>query len=185
MRKLTVRERVLLVLLAVIAAVSGYVMLFYIPTTQSIETLQTQIQQERELLTQLDARLAEQQKMERELQQLSGQDTALPYMPEYDNLQAVMVELHGILDQTQEYSISFQADQTQEHIFCRCVTIPFTCANYGQAREILQQLHDSDLRGALENVQISRQENGTVSVQASMRFFEYQESGEIPQESGE
>ena len=50
MRKLSIRERVLLVLLAVIAVVSGYVLLFYLPTTQRLESLNAQIAQAQELL---------------------------------------------------------------------------------------------------------------------------------------
>ena len=51
MRKLTIRERVLLLLLAVIALVSGYVLLFYLPTTQRLEFLNVHIAQAQELVT--------------------------------------------------------------------------------------------------------------------------------------
>ena len=52
MRKLSTRERVLLLLLAVIAIVSGYILLFYLPTTQRIESLNAQITQSQELVAQ-------------------------------------------------------------------------------------------------------------------------------------
>lgn len=174
MRKLSIRERVLLLLLAVLAAVSGYVLLFYLPTTQRLEALNTQIAQSQELAAQLDARLAEQQQMERELEQFAAQGSPVPYMPAYDNLQAVMVELHTILADCQEYSLSFQGKQGEDNVFYREVSIPFTCGSYEQAREILQKLHDSTLRGLLGNVQFSQQENGTISVFATITFLEYQ-----------
>lgn len=174
MRKLTVRERVLLFLLAVIALVSGYVLLFYMPTTQHMESLNAQIAQAEELTAQLDAKLANQQQMEKKLQQLSDQDAQVPYMPDYDNLQAVMLELHTILAGCQEYSLSFQSEQGEDHVFYRRVSIPFTCSSYTQAREVLQKLHDSALRGLLGDLQLSQQENGTVNVSATMTFFEYQ-----------
>lgn len=173
MRKLTIRERVLLLLLTVIALVSGYVLLFYLPTTQRLESLNVQIAQAQELATQLDARLANQQQMEKTLQQLSDQGAQVPYMPAYDNLQAVMVELHTILAGCQEYSLSFQNEQGEDHVFYRHVSIPFTCSSYEQAREVLRQLHDSDLRGLLGDIQLLQQENGTVRVSAAMTFFEY------------
>lgn len=174
MRKLSTRERVLLLLLAVIAIVSGYILLFYLPTTQRIESLNAQITQSQELVAQLDAKLASQQQMENKLEQLSAQDAQVPYMPMYDNIQAVMTELHTILSGCQEYSLSFQSEQGEDHVFYRRVSIPFTCSSYEQAQEILQKLHDSTLRGLLEDVQISLQEDGTVKASATMIFFEYQ-----------
>ena len=174
MRKLSTRERVLLLLLAVIAIVSGYILLFYLPTTQRIESLNAQITQSQELVAQLDAKLASQQQMENKLEQLSAQDAQLPYMPTYDNIQAVMTELHAILAGCQEYSLSFQSEQGEDHVFYRRVSIPFTCSSYEQAQEILQKLHDSTLRGLLEDVQISQQEDGTVKASATIIFFEYQ-----------
>lgn len=174
MRKLSTRERVLLLLLAVIAIVSGYILLFYLPTTQRIESLNAQITQSQELVAQLDAKLASQQQMENKLEQLSAQDAQVPYMPAYDNIQAVMTELHTILAGCQEYSLSFQSEQGEDHVFYRRVSIPFTCSSYEQAQEILQKLHDSTLRGLLEDVQISLQEDGTVKASATIIFFEYQ-----------
>lgn len=174
MKKLTVRERVLLLLLAVIALVSGYVLLFYLPTTQRLESLNTQIAQSQELTAQLDARLASQQQMEKKLAQLSEQGAQVPYMPDYDNLQAVMVELHTILAGCQEYSLSFQSEQGENHVVSRRVSIPFTCSSYEQAKDILQKLHDSALRGLLGDMQLSQLENGTVKVSVTMTFFEYQ-----------
>ena len=174
MRKLSTRERVLLLLLAVIAIVSGYILLFYLPTTQRIESLNAQITQSQELVAQLDAKLASQQQMENKLEQLSAQDAQVPYMPTYDNIQAVMTELYAILAGCQEYSLSFQSEQGEDHVFYRRVSIPFTCSSYEQAQEILQKLHDSTLRGLLEDVQISLQEDGTVKASATIIFFEYQ-----------
>lgn len=174
MRKLSTRERVLLLLLAVIAIVSGYILLFYLPTTQRIESLNAQITQSQELVAQLDAKLASQQQMENKLEQFSARDAQVPYMPAYDNIQAVMTELHAILAGCQEYSLSFQSEQGEDHVFYRRVSIPFTCSSYEQAQEILQKLHDSTLRGLLEDVQILQQEDGTVKASATIIFFEYQ-----------
>lgn len=174
MRKLTLRERILLLLLAIVAVVSGYILFFYLPTTQRIDSLNAQIAQSEELAAQLEAKLEDQRRMEQTLNQLASQEDAPPVMPEYDNLQAVMVELNQILAGCQNYSLSFQEDQSQAHIFGRQVSIPFTCSSYDQAKQILQKLHDSALRGLLGNVQFSQQQNGTIKVTATMTFYEYQ-----------
>lgn len=185
MRKLSIRERVLLLLLAVLAVISGYVLFFYLPTTQRLEALNAQITQSQELVAQLDIKLAEQQKMEQELDALAAQDSPTPYMPAYDNLQSVMVELHAILADCQEYSLSFQGVQGEDNVFYRQVSIPFTCGSYEQARAILQKLHDSRLRGFLGDVQFYQEENGTITAFATMTFLEYRVNPESEKTPGE
>lgn len=174
MRKLSTRERVLLACLAVIATVSAYIMFFYLPITQHMDNLNLQIAQGEELQNQLDAKLAHKWKMQKTLEQLATQENAPSHMPEYDNLQAVMTELHGILTECQEYSISFQEEPGEDHILRRHVTMPFICANYEQAKHVLQKLHDSSLRSLLSDVQVVQQENGLVHGSVKMTFFEYQ-----------
>ena len=184
MRKLTMRERVLLIVLAVIVVISGYVLLFYLPMRQSAQSLQAQIEENEELSAQLDARLTQQRQMEHSVAQWSEDPDALPEMPSYDNQQAVMVELNSILSDCLEYSLSFQTDDTQGNVFRRTVTIPFVCANYTAAENILQRLHDSALRSHLSDVQIAQQEDGTVHVTAVMTFFEYQDQPAQEEETG-
>lgn len=176
MRKLSVRERVLLVCLAVLAVVSGYVLLFYTPLSQRTAALEEQLTQSEELSAQLEGRLEEQRQMERELELLAAQEDAPIPMPESDNLQAVLVELNDILSDCQEYSLSFQGEQSEDYIFRRQVSIPFTCGSYQSAREILQRLHDSSLRCLLEDVHLTQQEDGTVHTTVSMTFFSYDET---------
>ena len=169
MRKLSIRERVLLAFLAVIAVVSGYVLFFYLPLSQRVTSLQAQIAQSQEQYQQLQTQLTDLQQMK----QLLDSPEALPAMPEYDNLPAVMIELHTVLADCPEYSLSFQENQTDDSVLNRQVTIPFTCANYEQARTLVQRLHDNPLRSLLTDVQLSEQDDGTVKGTVTLTFFEY------------
>ena len=176
MRKLSIRERVLLLLLAVIAVVSAYVLLFSMPMSRRLEELNARIAQSEELTTQLEVRLTQQRQMEQAVEQMAAREDALPVMPEYDNLQMVMVELNSILAGCQSYSISFRGEQAEGNVFCRQAIMPFTCGSYAQARDVLERLQNGPLRGVLEEVQLSQQEDGTVSASATMSFFEYRSS---------
>lgn len=176
MRKLTTRENVLLVCLAVVVVVSGYILLFHLPITQQIESLQSQIVQGEELNAHLQDKLTQQWQMQTTLQQLSDQENHLHYMPAYDNLQAVMVELNSILTASQEYSLSFQTEQGEGNILRRNVTIPFACDSYAQTHKILQRLHDGPLRNFLSDLQMTQDQNGTVKATVVLTFFEYQNS---------
>lgn len=175
MRKLSVRERGMLACLAVVAIISGYILFFHMPMTDKIENLQLEVEQAEALDAQLDARLVKQHKMEETLAVLSANGNAMQ-MPKYDNVQMVMIELHRILTSAHEYALTFQTEQGEDNILRRYVTIPFTCGNYQQAKNILLQLHNSPLRNFLADLQVVENEDGSVHTTVVMAFFEYSKS---------
>ena len=175
MRKLTMRERVLLVILGFLAVICAYVFLFYLPSEERLTGLEGRIAQSQMILEQSQAMVQRQQQMEQELEDLSASGNAPREMPAYDNLQAVMVELNSILADSQEYTLRFASADGEETVAERRVTLPFTCADYDTAKGILRRLHDSDLRCQLEDVSLSQGENGAVQVTASLIFYEYRE----------
>lgn len=181
MRKLTLRERVLLICLGIVAVISAYILLFSMPMDRRQTQAQAQLEQAQEISDQMADRVAEQQRMEGELARLESQGGGMTAMPVYDNQEAVLATLNTILAGCQEYSLSFQGSGGEDHIYRRQVTMPFRCANYAQAKNVLQRLHDGPLRCLLENVDLSQQEDGSVTVTATMTFFEYQE--EVPEQS--
>ena len=73
-RKLTPREWMLLGVLAVVAAVSGYMMLFRMPMIQQRDGMQQQIVLCQEQLEAAQARVTNKQRMERELKALFEKD---------------------------------------------------------------------------------------------------------------
>ena len=174
MRKLTLRERVLLVILAVLAAICAYVFLFHLPMERRAADYNARIQQSQAILDQTDALIARQRAMERELEALRAADPAPVPMPDYDNIQAVMVELNGILSDALEYTLRFSSAEGENGVMARRVTVPFTCAGYADARAILQRVHDSALRCRLGDVSITEGEDGAVQVVAEVIFYEYQ-----------
>lgn len=173
MRKLTFREKVLLVLLAVTALICGYVFLFHLPMEERVAQLDGRIQSSRDLLSQTQAMVARQGQMEEEIAALTSADPAPVPMPDYDDIQAVMVELNRVLDDAQEYTLRFSSAQPEDRVVARQVTLPFRCASYDAARAILQGLHDCPLRCQLEDVSITQGEDGSVQVNATVTFYEY------------
>jgi hypothetical protein len=174
-RSLTAREWILLGVLAVLALASGYMMLFYLPSTSQRDTAreETGLYQLQTEAAQL--RLAEKRRMERELDALFAQEEEPLGLAPYDNLQAVMFELHGILDQTREYSLSFGTVDTEQAIVRRSISLTFTSGSYEEAKSVLQQLNDSAFRCMLSDLSISLGQTGEglVSVSGTIVFFEY------------
>lgn len=178
-RKLTAREWILLGLLAVIALVSGYIMLFRMPMTTRRDIARQDAELYRVQTEAAQLRLEEKRRMERELEELFAGDTEPLRIADYDNLQPVMFELNTILSGAEDYSLSFGTVDTSESVVRRSISMSFTSGSYEAAREILRQLCDSDYRCLLDSVSISvgQGEAGAVLVNGSLVFFEYQRQG--------
>lgn len=177
-RSLTAREWILLGLLGVVALVSGYVMLFYMPMTARRDAAREETELCRLQAEAAQVRLEEKRRMERELEVLFSGDAEPLSIADYDNLQPVMLELNGILSGAEEYSLSFSTVDTSSAIVRRRISVSFTAPGYGAARAILQQLHDSAYRCMLDDVTLSMErDGGAVSVNSVIVFFEYQSQG--------
>ncbi len=179
-RKLTPREWMLLGVLAVVAAVSGYMMLFRMPLIQQRDGMQQQIVLCQEQLEAAQARVTNKQRMERELKALFEKDPDPLSLAPYDNLQPVMVELHRVLSAAQDYSLAFSTVETEETIVRRSISLSFTSGSYSAAKDILKELHDGMYRCLLSDLSITigqEATNGLTTVSGTIVFFEYQVEG--------
>ncbi len=70
MRKLTIREKFLLLILTVLLLVSGYILLVHMPLEQQTQTLTQQIADTEEIILIGEAKLQNQTAMQRELKAL-------------------------------------------------------------------------------------------------------------------
>ena len=174
-RKLTPREWMLLGVLAILVVVVGYITLFYMPTTSARDAALNETESVRQQTEAMRIRLAEKQRMERELDELFDQNPNPLALADYDNLQPIMFELNSILAATQNYSLSFATVDDTKSIIRREISINFTCGSYDTAKAVLQRLHDSTFRCMLNNVNISTgRDGGSVSVSGSIVYFECQ-----------
>ena len=175
-RKLTTREWLLLGVLGILVIVVAYIMLFYTPTTNARDAALTEAESVRQQTETAQVRLAEKQRMERELDELFARNPNPLSLADYDNLQPVMVELNSILASTQNYSLNFATVDSSKSLVRREISVSFTCDSYAIAKKILQNLHDSSYRCMLNNVSINLGQNsdGRTSVNGSIVFFECQ-----------
>lgn len=177
-RKLTAREWILLGFLAVIALVSGYVMLFHMPMTARRDTALSETELCRVEIEAAQIRAEEKRRMERELEDLFADGAEPVAIADYDNLQPVMFELNTILSGAEDYSLSFGTVDTSQSIVRRSISLSFTSRSYESARDILGQLCSSAYRCLLDSVSISvgQSAEGNVSVDGVVLYFEYQRS---------
>lgn len=177
MRPLSTREKFLLCVLLVVAVVSAYFALFYQPITLKMADLDTQIGETEDALLESQIKVSQQEKMVAELERLRAEEKNLISIAPYDNLQAVIIELNGILAQTNEYSLDFGTVDTSQVIVRRNIILNFTTGSYDSAKSVLRQLSDSRYRCLLSALSINQDwRGGQVHVSVNMTFFEYQEN---------
>ncbi len=144
-RAFTTREKVLLVILAVLIIGIGYFKLLLEPINTSIENYRNMTASEQDEILVNTALLQKKKQMETELEELfaSGDPTPIPV---YDNSGNLLVELHRILDKSLDYSLNFSGVSTMdvEYLVRRPVSLTFQAPIYAQARAIINELHDSD-----------------------------------------
>ena len=144
-RAFTTREKVLLVILAVLIIGIGYFKLLLEPINTSIENYRNMTASEQDEILVNTALLQKKKQMETELEELfaSGDPTPIPV---YDNSGKLLVELHRILDKSLDYSLNFSGTSPMdvEYLVRRPVSLTFQTPTYAQARAIINELHDSD-----------------------------------------
>lgn len=144
-RAFTTREKVLLVILAVLIIGIGYFKLLLEPINTSIENYQNMTASEQDEILVNTALLQKKKQMETELEELFASGDPSP-IPVYDNSGNLLVELHRILDKSLDYSLNFSGVSTMdvEYLVRRPVSLTFQASTYAQARAIIDELHDSD-----------------------------------------
>lgn len=174
-RQLTSREIVLLCILACIATISAYVLLFYMPMKQELAELQGQAQLTQTEIEAAQQRIVEKNRMEAELNRIFAENPNPVGLAEYDNLQKVMFELNTILSGAREYNLSFGTVDTEQDIVRRSISMRFSSTGYDNAKEILRQLNESAYRCMIDDINMSiDRDGGAVTVNGTIVFFEYQ-----------
>lgn len=154
-RAFTTREKVLLVILAVLIIGIGYFKLLLEPINTSIENYQNMTASEQDEILVNTALLQKKKQMETELEELFANGDPTP-IPVYDNSGNLLVELHRILDKSLDYSLNFSGTSPMdvEYLVRRPVSLTFQAPTYAQARAIIDELHDSDNVNCISDLSI-------------------------------
>ena len=137
-RELTLREKVLLLILIVLVMVLGYFKLLYEPVSDRIARCREDTEQ-----ALADIRAA-------------GGSKAIP---RFNNSEALLRELRSLLTGTGEYSLDFGDGTTQQgYIVLRPVSMTYRTGTYEQSRAIIDRLSASDNINRISDLSIRRDE---------------------------
>ena len=174
-RAFTNREKVLLVVLAVLLIGVGYFKLLLEPVNDSVDRYSQLAAAEQDEILQNTVLLVQKQQMEQELQTIYDSGKAVP-LPAYDNAEKLLVELNHILASSQDYSLNFGSTSELEggYIVCRPLNLQFSAKDYATARDILTALHDSANVNQISDLSFSlpQDADASVDVTCSVTFYE-------------
>ena len=179
-RKFNSREKVLLVVLAVLLVVCGYYLLVAEPVSRTITQATARQEDAETLLTVERAKLARLEQMEGELAQLKAQGGAgAAAIADYDNVQRVVQVLNSALSGADSYNLLFSPVTFDGHIASRTIDMVFTCTGYRTAKDIITQLYDAPYRCRISAVALMAEEEGgeisggLLTAKLTITFYEY------------
>lgn len=176
-RAFSTREKVLLVVLAVLLIGIGYFKLILEPINNSIDEYQQMTASEQDEILINTARLTQMRAMQKELDEIYASGEAKP-IPEYDNSGKLLIELHSILSKSTDYTLNFGTVGTLDggYIERRPVSLNFTAPSYTRAAEIIRLLHDSENINQISDLSLAfKTDNGgasSVSVSLAVTYYE-------------
>lgn len=173
----TLREKVLMGILAVLLVFCAYYFLFLMPTQERMTGYinDNYMVEDQILLAELQA--TKMQQMEAELKEiLSGEHGEVKELPAYDNSQNVMNSLSVILASANQYNISFANVVEEENTVRRNIILEYDCSDYDMAKSILTQIHEGPYRCLFRDLRLSgtgdTQDEG-YHVVVDITYFEY------------
>ena len=179
-RAFTKREKILMTILAVMLVVAFYYLVVEQRIGGAIEQAEADIAFYETENPILQAQKDKIDYMKAYLEEIYKQEDP-QIVPEYDNLQQVMLFLNTVLSTTNDYSISFGTAQLPEgsgYIATRYVAINFASPSYAVAKQVVRNLQDCPYCCTLQNLNIMPANSGNavvsgnVNVSLNVVFYE-------------
>ena len=168
------RERILLLVLAVIILVLGYYKLILEPINTQISQYNAAASTEQEYIN-TNLQVAGQViALKEEIEELKKSGEAKP-VPQYDNSAGLVIELNDILSSAVTYKIDFRENASSEsYLVESVVNLEMYTRTYAEARNILNRLHESSNINQITNltIDLSDRNAGQVMTSLVITFYE-------------
>ena len=175
-RIFSVREKVLMAVLAVLVIFAAYYFFVDQPVRETIASSEEQVELYEMQSSLLSAKIAKLRQMKEELEELkkNGEPAELP---QYDNLPVVINFLDTVLSTKKNYRLSLSDPSFNENIARRNATVSFTASSYKDACAAVQTIQNCPFMCKVDTVSIipSKQsvtEDRSLSVSINMVFYE-------------
>ena len=154
-RDFTRGEKVLLLLLALVLVGMAYYFVVDRPVRTALESARAEKEALVTELTALQGRLAKMEKMQAELKALQA-NPEMSHMGSYNNSKAELDFLNELLDETDEYTVSFTGVTRDGDQVRRNFNLKFTVNDYATAERLLKKIYSCDLRCLLNDINYTK-----------------------------
>lgn len=177
-KPISLREMILLGILIILAAYYFVVQGPIAKETEELEAERTRVEMNIEdAQSQLMLKKAMEAEIDKTFEKENGEPRSLP---DYNNINTVINELHAILDSSTSYNIVFGNDEESSYIVRRDIKITYTVRSYKEAISKLDAIRNSSNRYLLEDVAINEASGRVIgtddvsySVSLNMVSFDY------------
>ncbi len=167
-RELTKREKILLLIFAIMIILLGYYKIILEPIDDQISNYEgMQLQEETEVDTKT-TQAVKMSVMEKEIEKAKASGIKRD-VPDYDNSAVLLPKLYEIMDSATDYSMTFQDVVTEGNVVSRGIDITFQTRSYTQARKIIDKIYDMGY--ALEISDITMQSTSSTGNTSSMSTY--------------
>lgn len=173
-REFTQREKVLLLVLAVLIIVIGYVKLILQPINEEIESYESLTMEEQTTFSANQIKATRMNLMEKEIEKAKAKGVRRE-VPAYDNSSNLLPGLYQIMESSVDYSLDFGELVYDGNVVQRPVEMTFQTRTYKQARAIIDKLYKSGYAMQITDVNIGTKkatDTQLVSTSMSVTYFE-------------
>ena len=173
-REFTQREKVLLLVLAVLIIVIGYVKLILQPINEEIESYESLTMEEQTTFSANQIKATRMNLMEKEIEKAKAKGVRRE-VPAYDNSSNLLPGLYQIMESSVDYSLDFGELVYDGNVIQRPVEMTFQTRTYKQARAIIDKLYKSGYAMQITDVNIDTKkatDTQLVSTSMSVTYFE-------------
>ena len=173
-REFTKREKILLLIFAVLIILLGYFKLILEPINSQVDEYSSMESEEQAEIDIKMLQALQMSIMEKEIEK-ARENGINRVTPDYDNSSVLLPKLYHIMDRTVAYSMNFGEITTDGGIVMRPVEINFETRTYKKAREIIDRLYDTNYAMQIEDVTIQTRKTtdaNSVDTYLSVPLFE-------------
>ncbi len=175
-RRFTLREKILMLVLIVILLLGLYFFLVFYPVRNQLADIDAEMQEVEDKQVIADVIEKRYADMNAELEEIfSMPKDEITYMPEYDNMQDLLVCFNKIFASNTKWDYDY-SESRDGGIVTRAIRLNFEASDFENAKAILGQLTDTGYRCLLKNLSLSPAgedvENGALRLSLTIDFYE-------------
>ena len=156
----SLREKVLLVILALILVGLAWFMFVYQGSANEVIRLNGQIADTESEIAVATGRVSQLAQMQQDIEKFKESGARQVEVPAYDNLQPLMIELNSVMEMTNTYSLSFDELKNDVGFVERGAQITYSCNSYEEVEAVMNAMVNGPYPCSIDSASIGSASSG-------------------------